>query len=159
MSVLPFPAEVKLGQLTAFLGSVRGFGGRVQVAKVSRELHTDLVMLLPIMEAADMLQLIKVEKGEVILLTGGDELLVTRKLNYSSIKSLLIGIEPFKTAVAMKRFTAEQIAGELAKRGVRWHHEDTINTMAVREMLIHWGISSGLLDYDGYSSMFTVRSG
>ncbi len=159
MSVLHFPAEVKLGQLTPFLRTVRSLGGKTQVAKVSRELHTDLVMLLPIMDAAEMLQLIRVEKGEVNLLKGGEELVATPKPNYSSIKPLLRGIEPFKTAVALKRFTAEQIAGELTKDGIRWHHEDTVNTMVLSEMLIHWGISSGLLDYDGYTSRFTAKSG
>ena len=159
MSDLPFPAEVKLGHLTAFLRTVLTAGGEIQVAKIARELHSDLVMLLPIMDAAEMLQLAKVEKGRVKLLKHGDELLATPKPNYSSIKPLLGGIEPFKTAAALKRFTAEQIASELAKDGVRWHHEDTVNTMVLREMLIHWGISSGLLDYDGYTSTFTVRSG
>ncbi len=159
MSFLPFPADVKLGQLTAFLRNVHASGGKVQVAKVSRELHTDLLMLLPIMDAAEMLQLAKVEKGEVKLLKHGEELLATPKPNFSAIKPLLRGIEPFKTAVVLKRFTAEQIAGELAKGGVRWHHEDTVNTMVLREMLIHWGIPSGLLDYDGYTSTFTVKSG
>ncbi len=159
MSDLPFPAEVKLGQLSAFLRTVLASGGEIDVAKIARELHTDLVMLLPIMDAAEMLQLAKIEKGEVKLLKHGEELLATPKPNYSSIKPLLRGIEPFKAAVALKRFSAEQIAGELAKGGVRWHHEDTVNTMALREMLIHWGIPSGLLDYDGYTSTFTVRSG
>lgn len=159
MSVSHFPAEVKLGQLTAFLRNVHASGGKVQVAKISRELHTDLLMLLPIMEAAEMLQLIQVEKGEVNLLKGGEELLATPRPNYASIKPLLREVEPFKTAVALKRFTAEQVAGELARKGVRWHHEDTVNTLALREMLIHWGISSGLLDYDGYTSTFTVKSG
>lgn len=131
----------------------------MQVAAVARELHTDLVVLLPIMEAAEMLQLAKVEKGEIKLLKSGEKLLAIPKPDYSSIRPLLGGIEPFKTAVALRRFTAEQIAGELARKGVRWHHEDTVNVIALREMLIHWGISSGLLDYDGYSSVFTVRSG
>ena len=131
----------------------------MQVAAVARELHTDLVVLLPIMEAAEMLQLAKVEKGEIKLLKSGEKLLAIPKSDYSSIRPLLGGIEPFKTAVALRRFTAEQIAGELARKGVRWHHEDTVNVMALREMLIHWGISSGLLDYDGYTSVFTVKSG
>lgn len=131
----------------------------MQVARVARELHTDLVVLLPIIEAAEILQLAKVEKGEIKLLKSGEDLLATSKPNYSSIKPLLMRIEPFKMAVTLKRFTAEQIAGELAGEGVRWHHEDTVNVMVLREMLIHWGISSGLLDYDGYTSMFNARPG
>jgi len=110
------------------------------------------------MDAAEMLQLIRVEKGEVDLLKAGEELLASPKPDYSPIKPLLKGIEPFKTAVALGRFSSEQIASELAKKGVRLHHEDAVNTAALREMLIHWGIPSGLLDYDGHSSTFTVRS-
>ncbi len=157
MSVAHFPAEVKFGQLTAFLRTVLAAQGMIQVSMVARELHTDLVMLLPIMDAAEMLQLIQVENGEVSLLKAGEELLASHKPDYSSIKPLLKGIEPFKTAVALGRFTPEQIAGVLAREGVRLHHEDSVNTSAWREMLIHWGIPSGLLDYDGHTSTFTVR--
>ena len=153
-----FPAEAKVGQVRAFLKTVLDLGGRTQVAKVARELHTDLVMLLPVMDAAEMLQLATVEKGDVRLLKSGEQLLRVGNPDFSQLRPLLGNIEPFKTALSLGKFTGEQAARELARRGVRWHHEDTINSSVVGEILIHWGIASGLLDYDGYTSTFTART-
>ena len=152
-----FPAEAKLGQVRAFLKTVLDLGGRTQVAKVARELHMDLVMLLPVMDAAEMLQLATIEKGDVRLLKSGEQLLRTGNPDFSQLRPLLRNIEPFKTASSLGKFTGEQVAKELARKGVRWHHEDTINASVVGEILIHWGIESGLLDYDGYTSTFTVK--
>lgn len=152
-----FPAEAKLGQVRAFLKTVLDLGGRTQVAKVARELHMDLVTLLPVMDAAEIIQLATIEKGDVKILKLGEQLLRTGNPDFSQVRPLLRRIEPFKTALSLGKFTGEQIARELAKKGVRWNHEDKINTSVVAEILIHWGIVSGLLDYDGYTSTFTVR--
>ena len=154
-----FPAEAKPGQVRAFLTAILALGGRTQVAKVARELHADLVALLPVMDAAEMLQLATIEKGEVKLLKAAEQLLATGNPDFSQVKPVIRGIEPFKTALILKKFTAEQIADRLARQGVRWHHEDTVNSSVVKEILIHWGIPTEILDYDGYTGTFAARSG
>ena len=147
-----------MGQVRAFLKIVLALGGRTQVAKVARELHTDLVMLLPIMDAAEILKLATIERGDVKLLDAADQLLATGNPDFSQVNPVLRGIEPFKTALALGKFTAEQIANQLVRQGVRWHHEDTVNASVLGEILIHWGIPTGILDYDGYTATFTARS-
>ncbi len=159
MSIVHFPAEAKLGQVRAFLKVVLALGGRTQVGKVARELHMDLVTLLPVMEAAEMLQLAMVEKGEVELLEAAKQLLATGNPDFSQVKPVLREIEPFKTALALGKFTAEQIADRLARQGFRWHHEDTVNSSVLSEILIHWGIPTAILEYDGYTATFTSRPG
>jgi hypothetical protein len=152
-----FPAEAKLGQVRAFLKVILALGGRTQVAKVARELHADLVTLLPVMDAAEMLHLATIEKGEVKLLKAAEQLLATGNPDFSQVRPVLRGIEPFKTAHILEKFTAEQIADHLAKQGIRWHHEDTVNSSVVKEILIHWGIPTKVLDYDGYTATFTAK--
>ncbi len=154
---LQFPEDVKLGQLTTFLKVVHAIGGKANLSEVSRELHSDLVMLPHILDAAEMLQLATVEKGKVMLSKRGEELLARGGSEFNVIKDSLRDIEPFRTALSLKRFNAERIADELARRGIRWHHEGILNTAIVNEILIHWGITAGLLDYDGNESIFTVR--
>ncbi len=154
-----FPAEAQLGQVRAFLKVVLALGGRTQVAKVVRELHMDLVMLLPVMEAAEKLQLATIEKGDVKLLKAAEQLLATGNPDFSQVRPVLQGIEPFKTAFVLQKFTAEQIADRLARQGLRWHHEDAVNSSVLREILIHWGIPTKILDYDGFTATFTARSG
>ncbi len=153
-----FPAEAQLGQVRAFLKVIHAQGGRAQVAKVARELHMDLVTLLPVMDAAEILQLATVEKGDVKLLKGAEQLLATGNPDFSQVRPVLRGIEPFKTALVLGKFTAEQIADQLARQGVRWHHEDPVNSSVLREILIHWGIPTKILDYDGYTATFTAKT-
>ncbi len=155
---LQFPAEVKLSQLTTFLKTIQTQGSKAEVSAVARELHTDLVMLLPILDASEMLQLATVEKGAVVLSKKGEELLSAGKSPSVVFKDSLREIEPFRSALSLRKFSGERIAQELAKKGIRWHHEDVMNAAIVKEILIHWGIASGLLDYDGYSTTFTVKS-
>ena len=153
-----FPAEAKLGQVRAFLKVILALGGTTQVARVARELHTDLVTLLPIIDAAEMLRLATVEKGELRLLKAAEKLMLDGNPDFSQIRPVLQGIEPFKTAIVLGKFTSEQIADRLARQGVRWHHEDTVNSSVLREILIHWGLPTAILDYDGYTTTFTARS-
>ncbi|MDG6928653.1 MAG: AAA-associated domain-containing protein [Nitrososphaerota archaeon] len=153
-----FPADVKASQLTTFLRVISYSGGTMDVARVADELDMDLTRLIPILDAAEMLCLVKVEKGEVKLSKAGQDLLSVRKGRLLRIREALTKVEPFRTAVAMRgRFTADELAQEMEARSIRWHHEDEVNHAIVDELLIHWGIYAGLVDYDGSSSTFTVR--
>ena len=154
-----FPAEVNPHQLVAFLKSVYASDGVVHVHKVALDLHWDLTKLLPILDAAEMLGLVTVEKGEAKLSREGQSMISVRKGRKQALGNSLSQIEPFMTALRFKRkFTGEDVARELSRKGIRWHHEDEINSMIVSEILMHWGIRGGILDYDGSSFRPSVRS-
>ncbi len=147
-----FPAEVNPHQLTAFLRSVYASDGTAHVHKVAADLHWDLTKILPILCAAEMLGLITVEDGEAKLSKEGQKVLTVKKGRALELGSSLSQIEPFMTALSFKgKFTAEDVAKELSKKGIRWHHEDEVNCLIVNEILMHWGIRVGILDYDGSS--------
>jgi len=145
-----FPAEVHPNQLAAFLRSVNASDGIVHVHKLATDLNWDLTKILPILCAAEMLGLITVEKGEAKLTMEGQRIINLKKGRAIELRNALSQIEPFMTATKFKRkFTGEDVAKELSKRGIRWHHEDEVNSIIVNEMLMHWGIRAGLFDYDG----------
>lgn len=147
-----FPAEVHPNQLAAFLRSVYASDGVVHVHKLATDLGWDLTKLLPILDAAEILGLVTVEKGEAKLSEEGQRIINVKKGRALELRNSLSGIEPFKTALRFKkRFTGEDVAKELSKKGIRWHHEDEVNSLIVNEMLMHWGIRAGIVDYDGYS--------
>jgi hypothetical protein len=105
-----------------------------------------------------MLGLVTVEKGEAKLSMEGHRMLSVKKGRRQALGNSLSKIEPFMTALRFKRnFTGEDVAKELSKKGIRWHHEDEVNSLIVSEILMHWGIRAGLLDYDG--SSFTRNIG
>jgi hypothetical protein len=153
-----FPADVNPSQLAAFLKSVYASDGVVHVHKLALDLHWDLTKLLPIIDAAEMLGLVTVEKGEAKLSREGHRMFGGRKERMLALGNSLSKIEPFTTALRFKRkFTGDDVAKELSKKGMRWHHEDEVNSLIVSELLMHWGVRVGLLDYDG--SSFTRNIG
>jgi len=151
-----FPAEVNPNQLAAFLRSVYASDGVVHVHKLATDLRWDLTKLLPILDAAEMLGLVIVEKGEAKLSEEGQRIINVKKGRALELRNSLSQIEPFMTALRFKKkFTGEDVAKELSKKGIRWHHEDEVNSLIISEMLMHWGIRAGILDYNG--SSFTPR--
>ena len=151
-----FPAEVNPNQLAAFLRSVYASDGVVHVHKLATDLRWDLTKLLPILDAAEILGLVTVEKGEAKLSEEGQRIINVKKGRALELRNSLSHIEPFMTALKFKKkFTAEDVAKELSKKGIRWHHEGELNSLIVNEMLMHWGIRAGIVDYDG--SSFTPR--
>ena len=145
-----FPADVNPSQLAAFLRSVYASDGVVHVHKVALDLHWDLTKLLPILDAAEILGLVTVEKGEAKLSREGHRMLTVKKGRLQALGNSLSSIEPFATALKFKKkFTGEEVAKELSKKGIRWHHEDEVNSLIVNDLLMHWGIRTGILEYDG----------
>jgi hypothetical protein len=154
-----FPADVNPSQLAAFLKSVYASDGVVHVHDVALGLHWDLTKLLPILDAAEMLGLVIVEKGEAKLSSEGQRMLSVKKGRMLALGNSLSKIEPFMTALRFKRkFTGEEVAKELSEKGIRWHHEDDVNTSIVSDLLVHWGIRARILEYDGSSFTRNIRS-
>jgi NitT/TauT family transport system ATP-binding protein len=157
--MLIFPADVNPSQLAAFLKSVYASDGVVHVHDVALDLHWDLTKLLPILDAAEMLGLVTVEKGEAKLSSEGQRMLSVRKGRKLVLGESLSKIEPFMTALRFKRkFTGEEVAKELLKKGIRWHHEDEVNSLIVSDLLMHWGIRARILEYDGSSFTCNIKS-
>ena len=153
-----FPADVNPNQLAAFLRSIYASDGVVHVHQVALNLHWDLTRLLPILDAAEMLGLVTVEKGEAKLSREGQRILTVKKGRLQALANSLSNIEPFATALKFKgKFTGEEVAKELSKKGIRWHHEDEINSLIVNDLLIHWGIRTRMLEYDGTDFLPNTR--
>ena len=157
--MLIFPADVNASQLRAFLKLVYASEGVVHVHTVATELHMDLTKLLPVLDAAAMLGLVKIKRGEIRLSEEAPKMFGTRRERVLAISEPLSKVEPFVTALKFrKKFTGEDVAKELSKKGIRWHHEDEVNTLVVTEILTHWGIYTGLVDYDGSGFKPKIRS-
>ena len=153
-----FPADVRMTQINALLKAINSFGGSVDVARISKELDTDLTQLLPLLDAAEMLGVITVEKGDVKLTEVGQRMLNSGHKRALVVRDALKKLEPFATALQQKgRFTSSEIADTLSSRGIRWHHEDEVNRSIIEKMLLIWGIYADILEYDGSNSTFIVK--
>jgi NitT/TauT family transport system ATP-binding protein len=152
------PANVRAGQVVGLVEVIGGLGSSIDVPHLADELGGDLATFLPILDAAEMLALVKVEKGDVSLTEFGLKFQKSTKKKIRLLKEPLLTIEPFRTGLDMtsgkRAVSAREIADALLKRDVRWHHYPDLNETLVQALLIHWAIYAELLTYDGKSGKF-----
>lgn len=155
---LQMPANVRGGQVISLVEIVGGIGGKVDAPKLADELGADIAVLLPILDAAEMLGLVRTEKGDVHLTELGLKFQKTSKNKLRILKDRVEAIEPFRTALELaakgKPITASQVAEALEEIGLKWHYQPEINESLIRALLIHWAIYAGLLTYDGKTGKF-----
>ena len=155
---LQMPATVRGGQVISLVEVTGSIGGKVDAPKLADELGADIAVLLPILDAAEMLGLVRSEKGDVHLTELGHRFQRTSKEKLKILKDRIGAIEPFRTAVELasrgKPITASQVSESLAEIGLKWHYQPDINESLIHTLLIHWAIYSGLLKYDGKSGKF-----
>ena len=152
------PANVRPGQVMGLVEVTGGLGSRVDVSTLADELGDDLAVLLPILDAAELLGLVQSAGGAVVLTDFGEEFQKQVKDKIFVLKNNLSKLEPFRTALELAarkgEVSAREVSEELAIEGIRLHHADDINEALVQGLLLHWGIRAGLLSYDGKSSKF-----
>lgn len=145
------PGNVKPGQVISLVEITGGMGPKLDVPRVADELGADIDVLFPIIDAAQMLGLVKLEKGDLYLTEDGHAFQKTLKQKVKTLKDRLALIEPFKTAVELAskehRVSAREVADALLEKGIRWHYQPEKNESVIRELLIHWTIYAGLLSY------------
>jgi NitT/TauT family transport system ATP-binding protein len=150
---------VRGGQVISLVEVTGSIGGKVDAPKLADELGADIAVLLPILDAAEMLGLVRSEKGDVHLTELGHRFQKTSKEKLKILKDRIAAIEPFRTALELaakgKPITAAQVADSLSEMGLKWHFQPDINESLIRALLIHWTIYAGLLEYDGRSGKFT----
>jgi hypothetical protein len=152
------PATVRAGQVISLVEVTGGIGGKMDIPKLADELGADIAVLLPILDGAEMLGLVRTEKGDLHLTELGLKFQKTAKHKVRALKERLAAIEPFRTAVELaahsKSIKATQVAETLSEMGLKWHYQPEINEQLIKALLIHWAIQSGLLTYDGKSGKF-----
>ena len=152
------PANVRAGQVLGLVETVGGLGTVVDVAKLADEFGSDLVTFLPVLDVGEMLGLVKLEKGDISLTEFGRKFQKTSKYKVRLLKDRLSQIEPFKTALELAKLkgevSSEEVSDALAARDITWHHTPEINQAVVQNLLVHWAIYGGLLNYNGKTGQF-----
>jgi NitT/TauT family transport system ATP-binding protein len=157
-SGLMVPAHVRTGQVMGLVDVAAELGALTDLSRLADELGDDIDTLLPILDTAEMLGLVEVKKGIVSLTLLGSRFHKARRNKIHLIRERLSRLEPFKTAIDLAAhahgLSSAEVASNLAKRGIIWHHEPELNEAAVQGLLVHWAIYAGLLRYNGRSGKF-----
>ncbi len=150
-AALVLPGKVRPGQVISLVEVTGGMGPKLNVPRIADEMGADIDVLFPIITAAEVLGLVKLEKGDLSLTDMGLKFQKTSKNKLRTLKERLAGIEPFRTAVDIaskkRTVTAREVTEALAKKGIKWHYQQEANESIVNEFLIHWSIYAGLLSY------------
>jgi len=148
----PMPGNVRAGQVISLVEVTGGLGSSIDASRLADELGADIAVLLPILDTAELLGLVKSEKGDISLTEFGHRFQKTSKNKVRLLTDLLARIEPFRTALdlAAKQgsVSAEEVSEALNEKGLTWHHEPELNVSLVKTILIHWAIYAGLLKYN-----------
>ncbi|MDG6926423.1 MAG: AAA-associated domain-containing protein [Nitrososphaerota archaeon] len=146
------PGNVRAGQVISLVEVTGGLGSTINAARLADELGADIAVLIPILDTAELLGLVKAEKGEVTLTEFGQKFQKTTKEKVRLLTSQLSKIEPFKTALDLVSrkgsVSTEEVAAALQSKGIEWYHEPDLNVDLLRTILIHWAIYAGLLSYN-----------
>ena len=157
-TALLMPGNVRGGQVISLVEIAGSIGPKVDIPMLADEMGADVAVLLPILDAAEMLGLVRADKGDVNLTELGLKFQKTTKNKLMILKDRIASIEPFRTALELashgRSVTAKQVAEYLQEMGLKWHYLPEINESLIRALLIHWAIYAGLLKYDGKSGKF-----
>jgi len=159
--VAVMPGNVRAGQVISLVEVTGGLGSKITAAKLADELGADIAVLIPILDTAELLGLVKVERGEISLTEFGQKFQKTTRDKVRLLTDHLSKIEPFKTAIdlASKRgsVSIDELAEVFAERGIEWYHEAELNTELLATILIHWAIYAGLLTYNKEGKFEAVK--
>ncbi len=152
------PGNVRAGQVISLVEVTGGLGAKVDVPRLADELGADIAVLLGVLDAAEMLGLVKSEKGVVYLTELGLKFQKASKNKVRMLKERLASIEPFRTALDLsskgRPITAGQVADSLSEIGIKWHYQPDLNEALIKTLLVHWTIYGGLMSYDGKTGKF-----
>lgn len=155
---LVMPGNVRAGQVISLVEVTGSLGAKVNAPRLADELGADIGVLLPILDTAEMLGLVRTEKGDVYLTELGHKFQKLSKNKIRMLKDRLATIEPFRTALELvsreRGVNAGMVADSLMEIGIKWHYQPELNESLIKALLIHWAIYGGLLKYDGKTGKF-----
>ena len=124
---------------------VHVFHERTDLYQLEKDMEVDIDDLMPIVYTASNLGLVEIEQGDIWITEKGKLFsksgISARK---SMLKSAIVNMEPFVTAVRMKEFELKDMLEELEKTGINKYNTPAgVHNLEIT--LIEWGIYSGLL--------------
>ncbi len=150
--------RVQVGRVIGLLEVLQDFKGTVDLAKVAEQLRLELDDLLPAVDAAKLLQLIKVNSGDLILTNEG-KLLLSK--NVSGRKKILnktvANLGEFK---AIMDFIRNQHNGEIAKSDLIEFLKENMPDVDAEQTffwIVDWGRYSLLLRYDSRNEKINIK--
>jgi hypothetical protein len=148
-----FPLDAKLNRVLGMLSLLSENKGKLRLAELAKLSKSHVDNLLPDVNAAKMLGLVKVS-GECIILTGlGNRLHEDVAGVKTEIRSKLKEIEPFKSAYYLTKekgfVVGEEVAIKVMNKGFCLYCDTRKGKADIDTALLQWGIMFGIISYNG----------
>lgn len=146
--------------ITGIINVIFDHGGRADIARIAINLQSDVDDLLPVIDVAEALGLVKVEDGDIALTELGKEFVRARSDQRKLIlRDALRNVEPFATIFKLveekEEFTAEELFEKISE--VKGLSEEYRNPDEIHRMLLEWLLYTELVEYDGEEKTFKVK--
>lgn len=151
-------AKVSVGQILGLVEAIDEVGGSADVATISQEVEMDIDRLGPIIDAAELLNFVKVEDGDLTITE------LSRKVLHANvqerkkiIRDIIDDVPIFRQVTDMARkagrpLSREEVLGAIAAQVGSHQAEDFFNA------LVYWGRYVELVHYDSESEELTLRA-
>ena len=157
-----FPHDARFTRVMSILNVLSLNSGKLSLGELSEESGTQVDMLLPQINAAKMLGLVRVKESDVFITDLGRELHGKKEGSEAKVRRKLSGYEPFKAALSVskrrKSFTAEQVSDFMAAKDVYLHVDERENANLIGTILLQWAIEFNLLAYDGERKVWSRKA-
>ena len=149
-------AKVSVGQILGLVEAIDEVGGSADVATISQEVEMDIDRLGPIIDAAELLNFVKVEDGDLTITE------LSRKVLHANvrerkriIRDIIDDVPIFKQVmemakVARRPLSREEVLGTIAAQVGTHNADDLFNA------LVYWGRYTELVHYDSESEQLTI---
>ena len=146
-----------VNRVFGLLDLLRAYNGKTDVATLTVDLRIALDELLPIIDTAEYMGLVVVQQGDISLTDIGKKALggkipERKKL----VHDKLIGLEPFADVIRIIQDKKQLSRFELARFvSTKWGFTTDLPTII--NVIISWGVFTGLFRYDGQSESLLPR--
>lgn len=132
------------------------FNNRTDLFKIEKEMEVDIDDLMPIIYAASEMGFIKTEQGDIWITEHGlNYIRSSPKIRKQILKSAIIGLEPFVSAIKLRKFDIDELMEELINNGVQ-KYNNPYGKHGLEITLIEWGFYSGLVVKKGEKFEVTI---
>ena len=150
---LPF---VSPGQVVGILEIVEEYKGSVEAARLAKDFDLRIDELLPVVEAAEMLDFAKVTDGLISLTPAGHKVLKGSTRQRKSIfKDQAINTPIFSDVIAKMQASGGRMSREALGEVLAFKLWTSDQETALR-LVIHWGRYAGILTYDADTHQVTL---
>jgi len=154
--IMPLP-DATVGELLGLAEIIYSYGGKAKISFLSDELRMDMDDLGDVIDMGELLEVLKVEEGEVTLTLFGEGLTLGTIDNKKKIlRDKIAEVEPFKTIISI-----------LNKEGGRMGEQDLLDKLSqkfviedvgpFRKLMIGWGNYTESFEYDGDEQEFVLK--